>query len=238
MKLYNLLKEHNIDILCLTETWLTNEVRNAEIFLNRQYFVQSRRNRKVGTHGGTLIAHKTNFCFNQAAEIETDFDFLSCSVYLLNDIILIIITLYNPPQNSKYRVSDTDLRSLVSIVFFNLESLFDSSTQKKLINLNGDVNFSHADWNTLSSSNQYEKALIKEIDALNLCSILNSSCCPDIFLCKNLEQCNLVVEARFLLRSQIVHSRNFCQTHLKKTKASLPKTQHPQGRLALIHLSF
>ena len=84
--------EHNIDILCLTETWLTDEVRNSDIFLNRQYFVQSRKDRKVGTHGGTLIAHKTNLCFNQAAEIETDFDFVSSSVYFVNDIVLIIFT--------------------------------------------------------------------------------------------------------------------------------------------------
>ena len=130
MNLDILLREHNIDILCLTETWLTDEVRNSEIFQNRQYFVQSRKNRKVGIHGGTLIAHKTKVCFNQAAEIETDFDFLSCSVYFLNDIVLIIITLYNPPQNSKYRVSDTDLRSSIGIVLFKVESLFDSSTQK------------------------------------------------------------------------------------------------------------
>ena len=195
MNLNILLREHDIDILCLTETWLTDEVRNSEIFLNRQYFVQSRKDRKVGTHGGTLIVHKTNLCFNKAAEIETNFDFLSCSVYFLNNIVLIIITLYNPPQNNKYRVSDTDLRSSISIALFKLESLFDSSNQKKLIIMNGDINFSHADWKTLSSSNEYENAFIKEIDALNLCSILNSSCCPDIFLCNNLEQCNLVVEA-------------------------------------------
>ena len=126
MNLDILLREHDIDILCLTETWFTDEVRNSEIFLNRQYFVQSRKDRKVGTHGGTLIAHKTNLCFNKAAEMETNFDFLSCSVYFLNDIVLIIITLYNPPQNSKYRVSDTDLRSSISIALFKLESLFDS----------------------------------------------------------------------------------------------------------------
>ena len=196
MNLDILLREHNIDILCLTETWLTDEVRNSEIFLNRQYFVQSRKDRKVGTHGGTLIAHKTNLCFNQAAEIETYFDFLSCSVYFLNDIVLIILTLYSPPQNSKNRVSDTDLHSSISIVLLKLESLFDSSTQKKLINMNGDVNLSHADWNTLSSSNKYEN-----FHKRNRCSepLLNpqSSYCPDIFLCNNLEQCDLVVEANF-----------------------------------------
>ena len=109
--------------------------------------MQFRRDRKVGTDGGTLIAHKTNLCFNQAAEIEKVFDFLSCSFYFLNDIVLIIITLYNPPQNSKNRVPDSDLRSSISIVLYKLESLFDSSTQKKIIIMNGDVNFSHADWN-------------------------------------------------------------------------------------------
>ena len=40
-----------------------------------------------------------------------------------------------------------------------------------------------------------KKTFIKDIDALNLCSILNSSSFPDIFLFNNLEQCNLVVEA-------------------------------------------
>ena len=98
MNLDILLREHNIDIICLTETWLTDAVRNSEIFLNRQYFVQSRKDRKVGTHCGTFIAQKINLCFNQAAQIETHFDFLSCSVYFLNNIVLIIIALYNPPQ--------------------------------------------------------------------------------------------------------------------------------------------
>ena len=42
-----LLREHNIDILCLIEKRLTDEVRNSDIFLNRQYFVQSRKDRKV-----------------------------------------------------------------------------------------------------------------------------------------------------------------------------------------------
>ena len=116
--------------------------------------MQSRKERKVGTHDGTLIAHNTTLCFSQATEIETNFDFLSCSVYFLNDIVLLIITMYNPPQNSKYRVSDTDLRSSISIVLFKLESLFDYSSQKKLIIINGDVNFSHTHWNTLSSSNE------------------------------------------------------------------------------------
>ena len=64
-----------------------------------------------------------------------------------------------------------------------------------VLKLNGVENLSHVDWNALSSSNEYEKTFIKEIDALNLCSTLNSSCCPGIFLCNNLEQCNLVVEA-------------------------------------------
>ena len=73
MNLDILLKECDIDILCFTETWLTDEVRNSEIFLNRQIFVQSRKDKKAGAHGGTLIAHNTNLCSSQATEIETNF---------------------------------------------------------------------------------------------------------------------------------------------------------------------
>ena len=144
--------------------------------------MQSRKDRNVGTHGGTLIAHNTNLCFIQAVETETNFDFLSCSVYFLNDLVLIIITLYNPPQNSKYRVSDTELGRSMNIVLYKLESLFDSNTQKKLIIMNGDVNFPHTVWNRLSSRNEFEINFLEEIDALNLCSILNSIFRPDIFL--------------------------------------------------------
>ena len=63
-----LLKERDIYILCLTETWRTDELRNSEIFLNRQLFAHSRNDRNIGTHGGTLIAHNKNLCFNQATE--------------------------------------------------------------------------------------------------------------------------------------------------------------------------
>ena len=62
--------------------------------------------------------------------------------------------------------------------------------------MNGDVNFSHTDWNKFSSCNEYEKSFLEEVDALNLCSIFNSSFCPDIFLSNNLEQCNLAVKAK------------------------------------------
>ena len=146
--------EH-IDKFCLTATWLTDKVRISEIFLTRQFFVQSKNDRRVGAHGGFLIAHKTNLCFTQATEIAIKFDFLSCSVYFLYNLVLMTITLYNPPQNSKNRVSDTDLRSSVRLVLFKLALLFDSSTQKELINMNGHVNFSHPDWNTLSSRNDF-----------------------------------------------------------------------------------
>ena len=120
---------------------------------------------------------------------------MSYSVYFLNDLVLIIITLYNPPQKSKYRVSDTELRCSINIVLYKLESLFDSSTQKKLITMNGDVNFPHTYWNRLSSRNKFEKNCLEEVDALNLCSILNSIFRPDIFLCIIREQCNLAIEA-------------------------------------------
>ena len=132
--------------------------------------MQSRKYRKVGNHGDTLMAHNTNLSFSQATEIETNFDFSSTSAYILNDHLLIIIALYNPPQNSKYRFSDTDLQSSIVVVLFNLESLFDSSTQQKLILMNGDVNFSHTDRNTLSRKEKTKKNSIKKFLRRSRCS--------------------------------------------------------------------
>ena len=72
---------------------MADKVRNSEIFLSRQVFVQSRNDRRVGANGGTLIAHKTNLCFTEATEIEINFNFLSCPVYFLYNLVLMTITL-------------------------------------------------------------------------------------------------------------------------------------------------
>ena len=47
MNLDILLEERDVGILCLTETWLTDEVKNSESVLNRQFFVQSRKIEKL-----------------------------------------------------------------------------------------------------------------------------------------------------------------------------------------------
>ena len=63
----------NFDIICLSETWLKNEIRNSEVFLgNYKCFLSNRRSSLQSTsHGGILIGVKSgvrsepvNFSFN------------------------------------------------------------------------------------------------------------------------------------------------------------------------------
>ena len=108
MNLDVLREEYDLDAICLKKTLQTDEVRNSEICSFQQIFGQLRRDRKVGTHGDTLIAHETNLRLNQAKEIEINISFLSCSVYFLYDLLSIIITSFIRPRYSKYWVSDTD----------------------------------------------------------------------------------------------------------------------------------
>ena len=53
-----LLKTINPDVVCLTETWLNPIIENQEVLNSKSYSVQSQSDRKLGPHGGVLIAHK------------------------------------------------------------------------------------------------------------------------------------------------------------------------------------
>ena len=51
---------HNFDILCVSETWLTKEIPDAELYLPNYTLYRSNRPAKEGStlHGGTMIAVK------------------------------------------------------------------------------------------------------------------------------------------------------------------------------------
>ena len=57
---------------------------------------------------------------------------------------------------------------------------------KKMI-MNGEVNFTHNNWNTLCATSEYERVFQCETKDINLSSILCSSSSPGIFMCYNLD---------------------------------------------------
>ena len=99
-----LLKIYNRDIVCLTETWLNPIIENQEVLISQSYSIQSRSDRKIGPHGVVLIAHR-NTLSCKVEVLRTSSDFICCCLYIFNEVTIVIITIYNPPADSKYRLS-------------------------------------------------------------------------------------------------------------------------------------
>ena len=46
---------NTVSLVFLTETWLSNDVKNSEVFPGNTFTVISRSERSFGSHGGVLI---------------------------------------------------------------------------------------------------------------------------------------------------------------------------------------
>ena len=99
-----LLKTINPDIVCLTETWLNPVIGNQEVLISQSCSIQSRSDRKLGLHGGVLIAHR-NTLSCKIEVLRTNSDFICCCLYFFKEVTTVIITIYKPPADRKYRLS-------------------------------------------------------------------------------------------------------------------------------------
>lgn len=91
------------DVLCFTETWLNENVNNAEIFCNLfQVFRKDRLNCNRRKGGGVLIATKS---FIAAEEISftlpADIEVLGVKLTLNNDHIYVTCSYIPPNSNSE-----------------------------------------------------------------------------------------------------------------------------------------
>ena len=100
IKLDNLLRIHQSDIVALSETWLDNYVENTAVFCTDVYEVIHRSDRKTGPHGGVLIAVKTSSKLNVIVDQSVIFDFGSYLFVKLNSLMLCVTAIYNPPHDS------------------------------------------------------------------------------------------------------------------------------------------
>ena len=71
MKLDVLLSKVKPDVNCLAETWFDSNVKDCEIFLSSNYYLQKRSDRQIGTHGGVMIAHKSNHLLGEVKTSDT-----------------------------------------------------------------------------------------------------------------------------------------------------------------------
>ena len=105
--------ENDLDIICLTETWLTSDITDETLFL--QDYTIHRRDRKTEPHntkrGGVLSAVRNTP--HERGTLNSDNEYVVINVKPKN-VSMLICCLYNPPKNSPHRWSSESLISLTN----------------------------------------------------------------------------------------------------------------------------
>ena len=130
--IHDVITEHDIDILALTETWLTS-TRKDEFFVkslaisgHKLYSVH--RKGKKG-YGGVAIFYKSNLKVNARSSANGGETFEYCEILFQNDsTCLNLLVMYRPPPSKSINSPPTylwvSLISLCLIVWTLLVSLF------------------------------------------------------------------------------------------------------------------
>ena len=189
-----LLKTINPDIVCLTETWLNPIIEKQKVLISQSYSIQSRSDRKLGPHGGVLIAHRNTLSF-KVEVLRTNSDFICCCLYFFKEVTIVIITIYNPPADSKYRLTAYLFCKTIQEIVRDVQE-YQRPIESFTFFLNGDINFTHTDWLTISSDCSCEEVVLNEFKNLNMSSLQSHASSLDIFLSNNINLCSEILEEK------------------------------------------
>ena len=127
MDLTDFITEQNYDIVLLTETWLTNDVKNGELFLSGFNVLRADRptSSLTSKHGGVLIAIKNNImhCKIDLNELPSTITSSTVIVKLETNNPIYIVVMYNPPSGSEYQIPQLDLETLFDYLKKTLEKM-------------------------------------------------------------------------------------------------------------------
>ena len=126
-----------------TETWL-DENFTQKIFPDDNYSIINRSDRYTGSYGGALVLSRK--CL-KVRKVSLNADFL-CSVIYNN---VLVITIYNPPFTSDFRIKDI-------ILMENINKTF-SKTKCDNVIICGDLNMPKIDWNSMTENTTSEYPL-------------------------------------------------------------------------------
>ena len=101
------------DIICMSETWLTNDNRDSEIFLgNYNCFLSNRRSSLQSTsHGRTIIGVKSGL-MSEPANFSLNINGAAVACYIkLDKRKLLVVSCYLPPANSKYALKTNEINN-------------------------------------------------------------------------------------------------------------------------------
>ena len=140
----------NYDLICLCETWLTEDITNASIF-SKNYEVY--RNDRIVTesrkskHGGVLIAVSNRISHESILMKCPKADYVVVKIELKQST-LILCCIYNAPFPSVYNWTHGVVSGLLEEIY---EFKLATESSRCHIILTGDINFSQTNWKTLSS---------------------------------------------------------------------------------------
>ena len=178
------------DIICLTETWLTNDVPDGALFLNGYSLLRSERPAKANgnsSHGGVLIAIRNSISFYQIPLNLPDYmsSELIAMACIIGTLKIMLVAVYCAPVNSPYRWPEVSMTT----IFPQLESLRAANNCDDIV-ICGDLNLAATDWSCQHSNDEYESQLLNAIDDLNYRQIItfpttHSGSLLDVVICKN-----------------------------------------------------
>ncbi len=95
-----LLHDNNVDVLCVSETWLTNNIDDSEVMINGYNLCRlDRSNGKM--RGGVMCYIKENLCFKQNVDIHDDeVESIFVEINLPNTKPVAVGTIYRPPDST------------------------------------------------------------------------------------------------------------------------------------------
>ena len=154
--LSNALALQQFHIISLCETWLVDTIPNSGLFIgNRSIFRRDRQPKRTGksSHGGVLITADSSIPCKEITEFNVFEDVVGivchfCSVHLL------VLSVYCPHENSPHRWASSKFTHLLQEI--------DTVQQKNYITeiiVTGDISFPLTDWNSFSSTSDYEDSI-------------------------------------------------------------------------------
>ena len=123
-----------------TETWL-DENFTQNIFPDDNYSIINRSDRYTGSHGGVLVLSRK--CL-KVRKVSLNADFVCSGIY--NNVL--IITIYNPPFTSDFRIKDIILTEKIDKTI--------SKAKCDNVIICGDFNMPKIDWNSMTENTTSE----------------------------------------------------------------------------------
>ena len=154
--LSNALALQQLHIISLCKTWPVNTIPNSGLFLgSRSMFRRDRQPKWTGksSHRGVLIAVDSSIPCKETTEFNVFEDVVGivchfCSVHLL------VLSDYCPTENTPYRWASSKFTHLLQEIDMVQQQYYITE-----IIVTGDINFPLTDWNSFSSTGDYEDSI-------------------------------------------------------------------------------